>query len=34
MSHPQFEPAVVAAPEFVREALKTVNSLEYQLERD
>jgi uncharacterized lipoprotein YmbA len=34
LAHPQFEEAVIAAPEFTREALKTINYLEYQLERN
>jgi len=33
MSHPEFPAAAQAAPEFTREALKTINSLEYELER-
>ena len=31
--HPQFEYAVTNAPAFTREALKTINKLEYELER-
>jgi hypothetical protein len=33
MSHPEFPAAAQAAPEFTREALKTINGLEYELER-
>ena len=33
VQHPEFEKAVLAAPEFTREALKTINRLEYDLER-
>lgn len=33
MMHPQFEQAVINAPEFTREALKTINKLEYEIER-
>ena len=32
-SHPQFPQAAQAAPEFTREALRTVADLEYQIER-
>ena len=32
MSHPQFPAATQAAPDFVRETLRTVNALEEQLE--
>jgi len=31
--HPEFPAAAEAAPEFTREALKTVAELEYELER-
>jgi hypothetical protein len=31
--HPEFPAAAAAAPEFTREALKTVAELEYELER-
>ena len=31
--HPGFRKAALASPEFVKEALKTVNRLEYELER-
>ena len=33
MMHPQFELAVINAPEFTREVLKTINKLEYEIER-
>ena len=33
MSHPEFPKAATEAPEFTREALKTINRLEYELER-
>lgn len=33
MMHPQFEQAVINAPEFTKEALKTINKLEYEIER-
>ena len=33
MMHPQFELATINAPEFTREALKTINKLEYEIER-
>jgi len=33
LQHPEFEKAALAAPEFTREALKTINRLEYDLER-
>jgi hypothetical protein len=33
MRHPGFPAAAQAAPEFTREALKTINGLEYAIER-
>ena len=33
MRHPGFPVAAQAAPEFTREALKTINGLEYEIER-
>ena len=33
MEHPGFRKAAYASPEFVKEALKTINELEYELER-
>ena len=33
MRHPEFPAAAQAAPEFTREALKTINGLEYEIER-
>ena len=33
MQHPEFEAAAQAAPAFTTEALKTINRLEYELER-
>jgi putative NADH-flavin reductase len=33
MNHPEFPKAAMEAPEFTREALKTINKLEYELER-
>lgn len=33
INRPDFENARVAAPEWCRDALKTINSLEYELER-
>ena len=33
MEHPEFEAAAQAAPAFTTEALKTINELEYELER-
>jgi hypothetical protein len=33
IAHPQFRAAAQAAPDFTREALKTINRLEYELER-
>jgi hypothetical protein len=33
MEHPGFRRAAYASPEFVKEALKTINELEYELER-
>lgn len=33
MTHPEFNHAVTNAPEFTREALKTINRLEYEIER-
>jgi len=33
MSHPEFPAAAQTAPEFTREALKTINRLEYEIER-
>jgi|TARA_Y100000310_G_scaffold187085_1_gene187187 hypothetical protein len=33
MMHPEFEHAATNAPEFTREALKTINRLEYEIER-
>ena len=33
MRHPGFPAAAQAAPEFTREALKTINKLEYEIER-
>jgi hypothetical protein len=33
IARPDFKQAAQAAPEFVRDALKTINQLEYQLER-
>ena len=32
MKHPQFEKAVLAAPDFTVDALKTINRLEYEIE--
>jgi hypothetical protein len=33
MEHPGFRKAALASPIFVEEALKTINRLEYELER-
>jgi hypothetical protein len=33
MEHPGFRKAALASPAFVEEALKTINRLEYELER-
>lgn len=33
IAHPQFQQAANAAPEFVSEALKTINRLEHEIER-
>ena len=33
MQHPDYPPAASAAPEWCRDALKTINALEYELER-
>ena len=33
IKHPGFRKAALASPKFVEEALKTVNRLEYELER-
>ena len=33
IAHPGFRKAAIASPEFVKETLKTVNRLEYELER-
>jgi len=33
MSHPEFPVAAQEAPEFTREVLKTINRLEYEIER-
>jgi hypothetical protein len=33
MNRPDWTNAVVAAPEWCREALKTINRLEYEIER-
>lgn len=33
MAHPQFQKAADAAPDFVSDALKTVNRLEQEIER-
>ena len=33
IGHPEFKQAAQAAPEWTREALKTINRLEYELER-
>jgi len=33
LDHPGFRKAALASPEFVKEALKTINRLEYELEK-
>ena len=34
MDRPHFEPAAIAAPDWVKDALKTINELEEQIEAD